>query len=126
MAALAFGNGATAAGRRAHGASGPLPAARAFIANFAHHQRPSDQPVVDLVLVDDAPLQARIDRGAAMVVAPVLYSYEVKGAVVVEPARMAITLRRDQDGWRITGWAWAGGSDPQADQATQMQFLPRG
>lgn len=126
MAALAFGAGATAAGRRVHAASGPLPAARAFIASFTRQQRPPDRSVVDIVPVDNAPLQARIDRGTAMVIAPVLYSYEVKGAVVVEPARMAITLRRDQDGWRITGWAWAGGTGPQADQAAQMQFMPQG
>jgi hypothetical protein len=57
----------------------------------------------------------------------VLYSYQRRGAVVVEPATMAISLRREGAGWRITGWAWAGANPEPAEQATTAsRYLPSG
>lgn len=123
--------GAGAATRHAQSAPGPIAAARAFIANYVRQKsRPSAQ-VVDVVLVDEVPLQlvrgsARAERDTAQVIAPVLYSYEVKGAVVVQPARMAITLRKSEGGWRISGWAFAGGEPPVGEAAEQARFLPQG
>lgn len=70
---------------------------------------------------------ARTDRDMAYVIAPVLYSYQRRGAVVVEPATMAISLRREGAGWRIAGWAWAGANPEPAEQATTVsRFLPSG
>jgi hypothetical protein len=66
------------------------------------------------------------DRDMAYVIAPVLYSYQTHGAVVVEPARMAISLRRIAAGWKITGWAWAGGNPQASEQAAVSRFLPAG
>ncbi len=70
---------------------------------------------------------ARTDHDMAYVIAPVLYSYQRRGAVVVEPATMAISLRREGAGWRITGWAWAGANPEPAEQATAVsRYLPPG
>jgi hypothetical protein len=144
---------ATGADRHGRRAAGPIEAARLFIANFLRGQAKPRQPVVDVVLVDEVPLQAWQGRGAfaawsaalargtedenasstapvgpesdkAYVIAPVLYSYEVKGAVVVTPARMAISLRHEATGWKITGWAWAAPNAAEAD--SRIQFLPQG
>jgi len=70
---------------------------------------------------------ARTDRDMAYVIAPVLYSYQRRGAVVVEPATMAISLRREGAGWRVAGWAWAGANPEPAEQATTAsRYLPAG
>ena len=69
----------------------------------------------------------RTDHNMAYVLAPVLYSYERRGAVVVEPAAMAISLRRAQGGWEVTGWAWAGANPRTAEQANAASpYLPAG
>ena len=44
----------------------------------------------------------------AYVLAPVLYSYERRGAVVIEPGHDRISLRREASGWKVIGWGWAG------------------
>jgi hypothetical protein len=70
---------------------------------------------------------SRTDRDMAYVIAPVLYSYQRRGAVVIQPATMAISLRREGAGWRITGWAWAGANPEPAEQATAVsRYLPAG
>lgn len=70
---------------------------------------------------------ARADRHMAYVIAPVLYSYQRRGAVVVEPATLAISLKRDPLGWRITGWAWAGANPQSSEQASATsRYLPAG
>jgi len=70
---------------------------------------------------------ARTDRDMAYVIAPVLYSYQRRGAVVVEPATMAISLRREGAGWRIAGWAWVGANPVPSEQATTAsRYLPAG
>ena len=67
------------------------------------------------------------DRYMAYVIAPVLYSYQRRGAVVVEPATLAISLKRDALGWRITGWAWAGVNPQSSEQtAASGRYLPSG
>ncbi|HEY1448838.1 MAG TPA: hypothetical protein VGF33_09895 [Caulobacteraceae bacterium] len=70
---------------------------------------------------------ARTDLHMAYVIAPVLYSYQRRGAVVVEPATLAISMKRDAYGWRITGWAWAG-VNPQSTEQTAAtgRYLPSG
>jgi hypothetical protein len=70
---------------------------------------------------------ARTDLSMAYVIAPVLYSYQRRGAVVVEPATLAISLKRDAYGWRITGWAWAGTNPQSSEQAAAIgRYLPSG
>jgi len=130
----------------------PIPAVKEFLASLA--QRRSADTLVDVNLVDEVPprewsgpgafeawtrsLQlaggaavtlhgsARTDQDMAYVIAPVLYSYQRRGAVVVQPATMAISLRREGPGWRIMGWAWAG-ANPDAVQATAAsRYLPSG
>lgn len=125
-AALTLAGGATAAGRHRR-PPGPLSAARAFIADFARQHRSQNASVVDVVLADAAPVQtARLDGRTAYVIAPVLYAYENRGAVAVEPARMAITLRLENGAWRVAGWAWAKGSPPASDSSPRQEFLPPG
>lgn len=155
--ALACAWSATGASARRHAArpADPMPAVRKFIAGFT--RREPTEAVADISIVDEVPplqwrgpgaFQAwttalqqaaggagvtlhgsgRTDRDTAYVIAPVLYSYQTHGAVVVEPARMAISVRREGAGWRITGWAWAG-TNPQSSQqatVTSVRFLPPG
>ena len=79
----------------------------------------------------EAPLtlrgSTRADRGMAYVIAPVLFSYQTRGAVVVEPATLAISLRRERAGWKIVGWAWAGPNPQTSEQAAvATRYLPAG
>jgi hypothetical protein len=131
----------------------PLPAVREFLATFT--QRQAAEGMVDVSLVEEVPprtwsgpgalqawsvslqqaggvdssanlhASARADRGMAYVLAPVLYSYERRGAVVVQPAIIAISLHSEGAGWKISGWAWAG-ANPQASQQATGPYLPAG
>jgi ketosteroid isomerase-like protein len=44
---------------------------------------------------------------AAYVVAPATFSYRQKGKPLKESATVTLALQKGNDGWRITGWAWA-------------------
>ena len=50
----------------------------------------------------------QIDGDTAYVVVPATYSYKEKGVAMTEPAKMAFSLTKDGDAWKIAGWAWAG------------------
>jgi hypothetical protein len=125
---LIFGLAVSCAATAGHHATpGPLEAARAFIVSFTRQHATNDRSVVDVVLANESPLRiASADRQTARVIAPVLYAYEVKGAVAVEPALMAISLRREGGTWRVVGWAWTGGATPVSNPASSAEFLPRG
>ncbi len=49
-----------------------------------------------------------VDGDTAYVVVPATYIYKEKGKAMVEPARMAFSLAKTADGWKISGWTWAG------------------
>jgi len=141
--------------RRIANASDPLPAVRNLLASFT--QRQAADYMVDVNLVEEVPARTwsgpgafqawlaslkqaggteslatlhgspRADRDMAYVLAPVLYSYERRGAVVVEPATIAISLRREAAGWKVTGWAWAGANPKASEQANAASpYLPSG
>lgn len=142
--------------RRVAAQVGPLPAVKEFVASLTQ-RRPADVLVDISLVDEVPPREwsgpgafeawttslrlaggaaesrvalhgsARTDRDMAYVIAPVLYSYQRRGAVVVEPATMAISLRHEGAGWRITGWAWAGANPEPAEQATTVShYLPSG
>jgi hypothetical protein len=135
--------------------SDPLPAVKTLLASFSHRQ--ASDYMVDVNLVDEVPARTwsgpgafqawsaslqqaggtesptllhaspRADRDMAYVLAPVLYSYERRGAVVVEPATIAISLRREAGGWKVAGWAWAGANPRASEQANAASpYLPSG
>jgi hypothetical protein len=141
--------------RRLVGGSDPLPAVKDLLASFT--QRQTADYRVDVNLVEEVPARTwsgpgafqawttslqqaggaetlatlhgspRTDRDMTYVLAPVLYSYERRGAVVVEPATIAISLRRDTAGWKVTGWAWAGSKPRAAVEANAASpYLPSG
>ncbi len=141
--------------RRDIGKSDPLPAVKDLLASFSH--RPASDYMVDVNLVDEVPARTwsgpgafqawsaslqqaggtesptilhgspRADRDMAYVLAPVLYSYERRGAVVVEPATIAISLRREGAGWKVIGWGWAGANPRASEQANAASpYLPSG
>ncbi|HEY2482260.1 MAG TPA: hypothetical protein VGI30_08710, partial [Caulobacteraceae bacterium] len=129
--------------RRHIARSDPLPAVRDLLAGFTHQ---TADYMVDVNLVEEVPARTwsgpgafqawstslqqaggaeslatlhsspRTDRDMTYVLAPVLYSYERRGAVVIEPATIAISLRRQAAGWKVTGWAWAGSNPRAAEQ----------
>jgi ketosteroid isomerase-like protein len=49
-----------------------------------------------------------VDGDTAYVVVPATFTYKEKGKAMVEPAHMAFTLAKGGDGWKISGWTWAG------------------
>lgn len=59
----------------------------------------------------DAPLGAPwtvdVTGDRAYFVAPMTYTYKQHGKPVKETASFAVSLRRTQGGWRITGWAFS-------------------
>jgi hypothetical protein len=61
-------------------------------------------------IIDDfRPHEWHIDITAdrAYVVVPATYSYKEKGTLVKEPGSIwTLALKKDEAGWRITGWAW--------------------
>ncbi len=50
----------------------------------------------------------QIDGDSAYVVVPATYTYKEKGVAMTESAKMAFSLTKDGDAWKIAGWAWAG------------------
>lgn len=53
------------------------------------------------------PLTVDVNEDRAYFVAPFTYSYKLHGKPVKETASFAVTLRKTQAGWRITGWAYS-------------------
>jgi hypothetical protein len=53
------------------------------------------------------PRHIDITADRAYVVVPATYSYKEKGTLVKEPGSIwTLALKKDEAGWRITGWAW--------------------
>jgi ketosteroid isomerase-like protein len=53
-------------------------------------------------------IRADVKGETAYVVMRSVLSYRQRGVLMAMPGREAFSLRRGQDGWKITGWAWAG------------------
>lgn len=64
-----------------------------------------------------------VDGDTAYVVVPATYSYKEKGKAMVEPAHMAFSLAKSADGWKISGWTWAG-TVPHAAAAPKPKATP--
>ena len=64
--------------------------------------------ITDAVLTLGKPLHVDVTAGRAYVVAPADFAFNQNGKPVKETgARFTFALHRTEDGWRITGWAWA-------------------
>jgi ketosteroid isomerase-like protein len=59
----------------------------------------------------------------AYVVVPAVYSYKEHGKPMSESAHMAFSLAKAADGWKISGWTWAG-TTPHAAAAKPKPAAP--
>lgn len=55
-----------------------------------------------------APLSQVVSGDRGYVVVAVTYTYKENGTPMREPAEIAVALQSGTDGWKISGWAWAG------------------
>ncbi len=63
-----------------------------------------------LVVIGDA-LHANVTRDSAYVVAPATMTFKVHGRQITQSgAVFTVALRKHENGWRITAWAWAKGT----------------
>ena len=53
-------------------------------------------------------IRQQVDGDTAYAVVRVVYTYREHGRPMVEPAEMALALRNQTGGWKISSWAWAG------------------
>lgn len=66
--------------------------------------------VTDYNIALGEPRHADVTGDHAYVVAPVVFSYKVKGSQVTQTdAFFTVALRKVGDDWQLTAWAWAKG-----------------
>lgn len=54
------------------------------------------------------PNRVLVNGDNAYVVVPAVYSYKEHGKPMTESAHMVFSLAKAADGWKISGWTWAG------------------
>lgn len=53
-------------------------------------------------------VRSEIDGDSAYVVVPTTYSWKQNGKAMTEDAHMTFVLKKEGDGWKISGWTWSG------------------
>lgn len=64
--------------------------------------------ITDGTLTAGAPTREESDGTHAYVVVPTEYAFKMKGVAMHEAATMAFALVHGKDGWKISGWSFAG------------------
>ena len=78
----------------------------AWVDDFGAFSQASGQ--TDGQMLTDAPTYSVVGETSAYYVVPAHYIYKDHGKPTVEDGTFAVVTKRDEAGWKIASWAWAG------------------